>query len=381
MIDPVPGAGRLRALAFFGGGTGGHLFPGIAVAERARERFPGCRAVFFRTARAVEEKAFEGRGLETRALSIGSPGGGVAGWVRYAREAARAMRETRASLRSGFDVAFGLGGYASLPGILASRAEGVPVILLEQNRVAGKVNRLLGPFAAAVASSFEGTALPLGTRVELTGNPVRREVLEAARLRRSVPREGPGRTVLAVGGSQGASGLNRRIREALPLLSDLREGIRWIHVAGDADKDVMREAYRTEGWEAEIFGYTARLPELMARSDLAVGRAGGTTLSEIAVLGLPAVLVPYPHHADRHQLENALALARAGGARLLPEAELGAASLRAVFEEVLLDPERLAAMERAVLRTARPGAADAVIDLALEISSEKSCPPAFASSS
>jgi UDP-N-acetylglucosamine--N-acetylmuramyl-(pentapeptide) pyrophosphoryl-undecaprenol N-acetylglucosamine transferase len=326
----------------------------------------------------VEEKAFEGRGLETRTLPIRPPGGGAAGWVRYARDAARAMKDIRALLQEGFDAAFGLGGYASLPGILAARAHGVPVILLEQNRVAGKVNRLLAPFAAAVSCAFEGTAFPFGGRIEVTGNPVRREVLEAAGLRRSLSRADSRRTVLVVGGSQGASGLNRRIREALPALLDLRDGIRWIHVAGDADKEAMTEAYRTHGWQAEVFAYTPRLPDLMARSDLVVGRAGGTTVSEIAVLGLPAVLVPYPHHKYRHQLLNARALARTGGARLLDERDLGAESLRAVFAETLFAPERLAAMERGTLSAGRPGAADAVIDLPLSL---EQCRPAFASSS
>jgi UDP-N-acetylglucosamine--N-acetylmuramyl-(pentapeptide) pyrophosphoryl-undecaprenol N-acetylglucosamine transferase len=185
--------------------------------------------------------------------------------------------------------------------------------------------------------------------------------------------------VLVAGGSQGASGINLRIREALPSLLDFREGIRWIHVAGDADKEIMAEAYLIHGWEAEVFAYTPRLPDLMARSDLVVGRAGGTTLSEIAVLGLPSVLVPYPHHRDRHQILNAQALAMAGGARLLAESDLGADSLRGVFAEVLFSPERLAAMEQGTLSAGRPGAADAVIDLALSL--ETQCRPAFASSS
>jgi UDP-N-acetylglucosamine--N-acetylmuramyl-(pentapeptide) pyrophosphoryl-undecaprenol N-acetylglucosamine transferase len=190
---------RVRAFAFFGGGTGGPVFPGIAVAERALERFPGLRVVFIRTSRSVEEKAFAERTFETRTLSIRPPGGGLGGWLRYARDAACAVKEVRALLAEGFDAAFGLGGYASLPGVLAARAQGVPVILLEQNKVAGKVNRLLAPLADAVSSAFEGTAFPFGGRIELTGNPVRREVLEAARLRRSLSRAGARRTVLVVG--------------------------------------------------------------------------------------------------------------------------------------------------------------------------------------
>ena len=352
----------IRALAFFGGGTGGHLFPGIAVAERARERFPGCRAVFFRTRRAVEDKVFEGRGLETRLVTIRAPGKSPRDWMRYAFEAARARVEIERALSEGFDAAFGLGGYAALPGALAARASGVPIILLEQNLVPGKVNRMLAPVCDAVACSFEDTALPGGRKV-VTGNPLRKEVIAAAAGRR--PRAPGKRTILVVGGSQGARGLNRAVERALPGLLDLREEIRWIHCAGDADKEFMAEAYRTGGFEAEVLGYSPRLPELMAASDLIVGRAGGTTLSEIAAVGVPSLLVPFPHHADRHQERNAGVLARAGAAIIVEESELGPERLRACLEETLFSEEKLDAMSRQARALARPGAADAVIDLVL----------------
>ena len=365
----------LRAIAFFGGGTGGHLFPGISIAERAKERFPGCRAVFFRTSRAIEEKVFAGRGLETLPIRIGAPGG-LSGWVRYLSQALKAEPMIRQVLSRGFDAAFGLGGYASMPGILAARALGLPVILLEQNAVAGRVNRLLSPIASAVACSFEGTRLRLAARAVVTGNPLRREVLEAARagVRSST---GAVKTVLVVGGSQGAGALNRAVRDALPGLLELREKIYWIHVAGDADKDAMTEAYRKTGWHAEVHAFTPDLPRLMARSDLVVGRAGGTTLSEIAALGVPSVLVPYPHHGDQHQRRNAEAFVRSGGAVLVDESQLEPESIRRVFRDVLFAPERLSAMGRCVQALARPNAADAILDLAVELKNR--CPPASAS--
>jgi len=370
------GAG-LRAIAIFGGGTGGHLFPGISLAERARERFPGCRAVFFRTSRSVEDRVFHGRGLETVSLSLRPPSGGFASWIRYARDAVKVERTIRKDLARGVDAAFGLGGYASLPGILAARRLGIPVILLEQNVKAGRVNRLLAPFVDAVACSFEETELPLASRRVVTGNPLRREVLEEARMSR--PRVRSGRTVLVVGGSQGASGVNRAVRDALPELLDLREKIYWIHVAGDADKDGMSEAYRKTGFQAEVHAFTPDLPALMAQSDLVLGRAGGTTLSELAALGVPSVLVPYPHHKDEHQKRNAEVFVRSGGALLLEEAEITAESLRCVLQDVLLSPDRLASMARGARRLARTQAADAILDLAMELKSP--CPPVSASSS
>lgn len=374
---------QLTALAFFGGGTGGHLYPGIAVAERARERFPGCRAVFFRTERGVEDRVFEARQLETRTLRLRAPGKGVLRWLRYSLEAAAAAREIQTLLEEGFEAAFGLGGYASLPGLFAARETGLPTILLEQNAVPGRVNALLAPFVDAVCSSHEQTSFPLAARLEITGNPVRKEVLDAAlerarRQHRPEALESSGRrTVLVVGGSQGARGLNVAIRRALPELLELRERIRWIHVAGDADKEGMAEAYRINGWEAEVFAYTSSLPELMAQSDLVFGRAGGTTLSELAVLGLPSVLVPYPHHGDKHQFANARTLARRGAACVLEEKAIDAGKLRAIFHEVLFSPERLSCMARGAQALAKPHAADAVLDLALDL--KKQCPQPFVS--
>jgi UDP-N-acetylglucosamine--N-acetylmuramyl-(pentapeptide) pyrophosphoryl-undecaprenol N-acetylglucosamine transferase len=245
----------------------------------------------------------------------------------------------------------------------------VPVILLEQNRAAGRANRLLAPFVDAVASSFAGLSFPGARRVEVTGNPVRRAVLAAAACRR----DGAGargvvkRRILVMGGSQGATAINRAVREALPALAEFRDGIEWSHIAGDADKEGMMAAYRTHGWDAEVVSYSDDLPGRMAACDAVLGRAGGTTLAELAVIGTPAVLVPYPHHRDRHQWLNAESFAREGAARLLPEAELGAASLGRLCGEVVSGSEDLALLGRRAQALARPDAADRVIDLALGI--------------
>ncbi len=320
---------------------------------------------------------FAGRGLETVPLRIGAPSG-AAGWLRYSLECAEAEPMIRRELARGFDVAFGLGGYASLPGILAARILGIPVVLLEQNAVVGRVNRLLAPLASAVACSFETTSLRFASRQIVTGNPLRREVIEAVQAARPVS-SAQVKTVLVVGGSQGAGAINRAVQDALPRLLEFRENIYWIHVAGDADKDGMLEAYRKTGWRADVHAFTPDLPRLMACSDLVVGRAGGTTLSEIAVLGIPSVLVPYPHHRDQHQLRNAEAFVRSGGAVLIDEDHLTSESLLRVLKDVLFAPERLEAMRKSIQALARPDAADAILNLAVEL--KQQCPPAFAFSS
>ena len=361
----------ISALAFFGGGTGGHLFPGLAVAERARERYPDCDIVFFRTRRKVEEKVFSNWGFKTELIDLSPPSGGAGALVKYSLQCMRALSEIRKALSSSYDAAIGLGGYASLPGIIAARHVGLPVILLEQNQVPGKVNRLAAPFVNIVTCPSPEVVERLGGRSEVTGNPVRGTVVRAARRRSR--RFAAGifskrlRQIVVVGGSQGAHGINRAITGALEELSEYREKIRWIHVAGDADKDEVEQVYREQGWEAKVVSYLEDLPHELSNSDLAIARAGGTTLAELAVLGVPAILVPYPHHKDQHQLKNAEALVRAGGAKLVPEEELGADTLRTVFEEILFEPERILAMEDGALSLARPKAADEVLDLILEL--------------
>jgi UDP-N-acetylglucosamine--N-acetylmuramyl-(pentapeptide) pyrophosphoryl-undecaprenol N-acetylglucosamine transferase len=372
----------LRELAFVGGGTGGHLFPGIAIAERARELFPACRSIFYRTSRAVEERIFAGCGFETRTIEIHAPGKTLRGWYRFVRESLTARGLLESELE-GADVVFGLGGYASVPGILAARRLGIPVILLEQNAVPGRVNRLFAPVVDAIACPHAGMRTTLARRPVILGNPVRRAVLEAAGARRRPARAaraaGERRTVLVAGGSQGAAGLNARIRDALGGLAELREKIQWIHIAGDADKECMSKAYRFHGFAAEVHAYSPDLPSLMASADLFLGRSGGTTVAELAILGLPSVLVPYPHHTDQHQRRNAAVLASAGAARILEEAEVNENSLRQVIREVLFDDERLQQMGEAARGAAFPDAADRALDLALLL--QRQCPPASVSSS
>ena len=360
----------LNGIAFVGGGSGGHVFPGIALAERACERFPDCRSTFFSTPRRVEDHVFAGSVFERRALPLSAPGRRAADWLRYSFAVARSTRTMRHVLRDGFDVVFGLGGYASVPGVLAARMEGLPVILLEQNRVAGRVNRMLAPLASAVSCSF-GESSCRGARWKVTGNPIRRAVLDALRAGATEGERVGGsqrrRTVLVVGGSQGSHGINRRLLSALEGLSTWRERIHWIHVTGETDRDLVETTYQDLGWSAEVCAFSSDLPQLMRKADLVISRSGGTTLSELAVLGVPAVLVPYPYHRDQHQLLNARAYADAGAAVVVDEKDLDAVHLGSLFEEIFLSPGRLRKMAESARGRGRPDAADLVLDLAVEL--------------
>jgi UDP-N-acetylglucosamine--N-acetylmuramyl-(pentapeptide) pyrophosphoryl-undecaprenol N-acetylglucosamine transferase len=212
---------------------------------------------------------------------------------------------------------------------------------------------------------------------------VRRTVIQAAQERDRKRCKGPdarrSRAILVVGGSQGARAINRAVCDALPELEDWRGKLRWLHVAGPDDRAEVEAVYRAGGWDAAVWGYCQELPRLMAESDLVIARAGGTTLAEIAVLGLPALLVPYAHHRDGHQVLNAKLLADAGAAQLVPQSDLDPEAIRAWIARVLFDPARVEAMRAASLALAKPGAADAVLNLLLEC--RHPCPSLSVSSS
>ncbi len=313
--------------------------------------------------------------MDLRELALPGPTRSPAGMARFLLRLAAVQGQVRREIRRRRpDVLVALGGYPSLPGILAARRESVPLLLLEQNRSPGKVVRLFRRWADAIACphaeaaeilSGTGAVRPARPRIAVTGNPVRASVLAARSLRRGRARDAARRTVLVVGGSQGARSINRAITGALPALRPHRDRLSWIHVAGAADRDEVEAAYRRDGWDARVFDFTAELPALLAGADLAFARSGGTTVAELSAIGVPSILVPYPHHRDRHQLRNASVLLEAGGAILLPEERLGETG--PLLAATVFDDPRLSSLEEGALRASRPGAASDVVDLLVQI--------------
>lgn len=370
----------LKRVVLFGGGSGGHLYPGLAVAEKILDRHRDCRITLFRTRRAVENRVAAPSRLETVLLDLKPPGSQPRSLLEFAFRSFRALEVIRRDLaRAPADAAIGLGGYASAPGILAARIEGVPLVLLEQNACPGKVNRLLGFLAEKVACADARGARRLQgwgfwIQPEATGNPLRRSVLEARqwRLSRTVEERrgeagtGGRRLLLIMGGSQGAHALNRAMVEAIPVLKKFQQKIFLIHITGDADKEWVRESYRQAGLMAKVSAFEEDLPALLARADLVLARAGGTSLAEFAALGVPAVLVPYPGHGDRHQLENARVLVQAGAARLVEEEDLQIQAVEGVLDELFSD-QRLERMRQALQTVACIDGADRVVNLIEQI--------------
>ncbi len=356
-----------------GGGTGGHLFPGVALAEALRQADPSCEVSFAGAERGLEAKVIPALGYPLVALPLAGVAGrnplrALAGLWSLLAGTGRMAGEIR-RLRP--DLVVGLGGYASVPAVLAARFRGVRTVLLEQNVRPGGANRFLARFAARVYLGFpvEGEPFPAG-RAEVTGNPLRRAALapeEAAQAREE--RERPA-SLLVLGGSQGARGLNDLVLAALPpLLAERKRAgkaaLAVVHQAGERDWERVREAYRAAGLAAETVPFIERMGEAYAAADLVVGRAGALTVSEVSAAGVPAVLVPYAH-AGGHQRGNARHLAVRGGAVVL-EQEAGPEALRRELARMLDDPARWRAMSRASREAGRRDAANAIAARELEV--------------
>jgi len=351
-------------LIITGGGTGGHLFPALAVARGVRERWPGSEILFIGTNRAVDSKALAGEGFERRVL----PCSGLKGMGNLARirslavlpgAVLGAMRMIR-SFRP--DLVFSVGGYVTGPVVAAARLLGVPVCLHEQNSVPGLANRLAGRLADRICLSMAcRPSFPAGKTV-LTGNPVREEIIRAA-----ADRAGTSgcATLLVLGGSQGAHRINRLMAEAASHLADT--AIRIVHQTGEKDRDWVARAYAESGIEARVESFFTDMAGLYRRADLVVSRAGATTLAELAVMGLPALLIPYPHAADDHQMSNAHRYADRGGALVVAESELDAALLAVKVKTLMSDPKRLKDMGRAMSGMAMTDATRRILDVCWEL--------------
>lgn len=350
--------GRVTIMA---GGTGGHIFPGLAVATELMAA--GIDVRWLGTPHGLENKLVPAAGIELDRVQIkGLRGRGLAGWLLAPFRIVKAMAQAWKILRRQQpDCVLSMGGYAAGPGGLAARLLGIGLVIHEQNAIAGWTNRLLAPFARIRCSGFPNVF----NDVRVTGNPVRAEIAglpnPAERYR---DRSGPLR-LLVIGGSQGALAFNRTVPAALALLDeDQRPQIR--HQAGRS-LDVAVEQYRQAGVEAEVLEFIDDMPAAWAWADLAICRSGALTVAELAAAGVPAVLVPFPAAVDDHQTANAKYLTAAGAGWLMQQKDFSASSLA----EHLRGLQRLSLAERAACarRLALPDAAAQVAQACQEVMS------------
>jgi len=348
-----------RTFIIAAGGTGGHLFPGIAVADELRRREPATRVVFAGTPKGLESRLVPRAGHELVLLPILPLNG-----VGRARTLAGLVVLPWGLLRAAALVArlrpaavLGVGGYAGGPVVLAAALMGVPTVILEPNAKPGFTNRVLRPFVGRAACAYEEARREFGAKGVVTGNPVRGGFAGLPRKAHGAPY-----TLLAFGGSQGSRVLNEALVAALPHLPG-PERVRIVHQTGVAMRSGVAGAYATAGREAEVVEFVDDMESRFAAADLVLCRSGATTCAELTAAGKASVLVPFALAADDHQRSNALALQSAGAARMIEEKELSGPVLAQAVMETLETPGRLEAMEDAARAVGRPDAAARVADL------------------
>jgi UDP-N-acetylglucosamine--N-acetylmuramyl-(pentapeptide) pyrophosphoryl-undecaprenol N-acetylglucosamine transferase len=346
-----------------GGGTGGHLYPGIAIAEEVTSR-PGGEVLFVGTARGLEAKLVPSAGYALELLQVsGLKRTGVSGLVRGLLRLPRAFFGSLAILRRFRpDVVIGVGGYASGPVVVAARMRGIPTAICEQNSIPGLTNKLLGRFVRRVFLSFdESRRFFKAKKIEMTGNPVRRELVQ--RLLAASTTHTDAVHVLVCGGSQGAVAVNELASHALIELAKQTK-LAIVHQTGEKDLAPTQARYDAAGIAAECRAFIKDMASAYLAADLIIGRAGATTVAELAIAGKPAVLIPYPFAADNHQELNAREMADKGAALMFRQADLTADKLAGALRPLVADAARRAEMGAAMRSLARPGAAGAIVDWA-----------------
>ena len=344
------------------GGTGGHVFPALACAREFEAR--GYTVHWLGTPRGIENELVEPAGFTLHRINVtGLRGKSKLSLLKAPFVLLKALMQARAIIRQLKPVCvLGFGGYVTGPGGLAAKTCGVPVIIHEQNAVAGTANRLLLPMTQRVLEAFPETFEPSDKR-RTTGNPVRAELFSLAP---RTPLHGRKARLLVLGGSLGAEPLNKLLPEALAQVpAEVRPEV--FHQAGKQHDQITAERYAAAGVEAQVQPFIKDMAQAYGWADMVVCRAGALTVSELAAAGLPSLLVPLPHAIDDHQSRNADFLAREGAAFLMPQATTGAAELAARLTEVLMQPERLNSMAANARRLAKPDATRNVVDICLEV--------------
>jgi UDP-N-acetylglucosamine--N-acetylmuramyl-(pentapeptide) pyrophosphoryl-undecaprenol N-acetylglucosamine transferase len=349
-----------------GGGTGGHLFPGIAVAQAFRARGPGNQVLFVNAGRPLEVDVLSRLGWPQQSIAIeGIKGRGR--WQQFKAackipgavwRAGRILRRFRA------DLVLGVGGYSAGPVVTAAGLLGIPSVLHEQNRLPGLTNRILGRLVDRIYLTFDESRQYFNPdKIRVSGNPVRDEILalSSAPAARAERAEGRDFTVLVVGGSQGAQAINLAVADALPFLKDVPDA-RFVHQTGEQYVETMREAYRRAGIEARVEAFFDDMASLYAQADMIVCRAGATTVAEITVAGKAAVFIPFPFAADDHQTQNALALADIGAAEMIRQEELNGAGLAKMIRGYMENRVLLTEMAAKARALGRPDAARVIVD-------------------
>lgn len=348
------------------GGTGGHIYPGIAVANEIMSRDTMSEVMFVGTSRGLEGKIVPENGYQLSLInSAGLKNVGASGKLKGLAVLPRSFWEAKRLLKEfDPDVVVGAGGYVSGPVLLVAHFMRFPTMVMESNALPGFTNRRLARFVDRAALTFDAASPFFGKKGLVTGNPVRKEFFEIR------PRSaGAQVSVLIFGGSQGARAINEAVVGALPLLGDRASSLSIIHQTGEASFDAVRTAYAENGWQnVEVKPYISNMVEAFDKADIIISRAGATTCAEIAAAGKAAIMIPFPGAADDHQRRNAEAMVAAGAARVILQFELTPAGLADELISLMDRPAVIDEMGAAARRMARPDAAAVTVDIIEELS-------------
>ena len=348
-----------------GGGTGGHVIPGLAIAQELKKNYNG-EVLFIGTSRGIENRLVPAAGFDLRLVKVGAlKNVSLSTRVKTMFDLPRAVWESR-RIFSEFrpEVVIGVGGYASGPAMLAAILRRIPTLAFEPNVVPGFANRVVARFVSEAAVHFSETAKYF-RRCSVTGVPVRQEFFGVSNNHDATP------TLLIFGGSQGAHAINQAVLDAMALLRQRIPNLHIIHQTGERDYNHAQAAYaasdeHAEG-EVEVYRFIDDMPSFFGHADLLLCRSGASTVAEIAAAGKPAIFVPFPRAADDHQKRNAEALEKAGAAVMLEESKLTSETVVDVLASLLNNPSRLAEMGDAARSLAHPGAARDIAAMAARL--------------
>lgn len=343
------------------GGTGGHIYPGIAIAKEIMRRDESSEVLFVGTSRGLEKRIVPENGFQLSLItSAGLKSVGIIGKLKGLGvlpisfiESARLLREFRP------DVVVGAGGYVSGPVLLVASLLRFPTLVMDSNALPGFTNRKLARFVDKAALTFDEAVAYFGDKGVVTGNPVRKEFFEVPPKLR-----GEKTNILVFGGSQGARAINNAMMQALPLLETRNNKLAVVHQTGEGDFEKTRETYNRSGiTDFEVRPFISDMFVEFGKADLVICRAGATTCAELGAAGKASIMVPLPTAADDHQRKNAEAFEKAGASRMLLQADLNGEKLASLVSEMIDEPEKIAAMEEAARKLGRADAAEAAVDL------------------
>jgi len=360
-----------------GGGTGGHLFPGLAVAEEFKNRDAATEVIFVGTESGIEARIVPREGYPIRFLRAeGIVGTTLTRKIRAIFKLFLSMIDSYRIIKTiRPDIVIGVGGYASGATTLLAYFMSIPTLVLEQNSVPGLTNKILGKFVDTVCVTYQESIsfFPKG-KTFLTGNPVRLHLLkgDVETGYRLFSLEKGLFTVFAFGGSLGARSINRAMLDALQYLQDLKEKIQFLHQTGQKEYEQIRDTYRQSGFKGTITPFIYQMGEAYAVADLVISRAGATTLAELTALGKPAILIPYPFAAGSHQELNALKLQGMGAAKMILDRELRGEALAAGIREFTRNERMRDEMQKTSRSVGRPDACMKVVDIAMSLMKQAS---------